>query len=185
MCGGLSAGDHETRQGAGGYTSCALWDGQRRKYLGDTSNVLWPGGARGVNGTSYKDQAGLEKCDPGSPLEEAVNDQDGATMAWMGRMEERGVDWKRAVPGSLSKRNEVRSKTLQALQALQALHGATASPAAGVPASWSKLPRSRRVAESQSRIAGREGIIKSTLSAGRWDGTNVLGSGLSTHRSGS
>lgn len=44
MCGGLAAGDHETRQAAGEYTGSPYWDGQGRKYLGDTSNVLCPGG---------------------------------------------------------------------------------------------------------------------------------------------
>lgn len=101
MCGGLSAGDHETRQAAQEYTSRPYWDGRGRKYLGDTSNVLCPGG----RGTDCKGQAGLEKCDPGSPLEEAVNDQDGATVG------ERGVEGRRLAPGSSSKRkrNEMRS----------------------------------------------------------------------------
>lgn len=79
---GLSAGDHETRQAAERYTSSPYRDGEGRKYLGDTSNVLCPCG----RGTGCEGLAGLEKCDPGSPLEEAVNDQDGATVG------ERGVD---------------------------------------------------------------------------------------------
>lgn len=103
MCGGLSAGDHETRQAAQEYPGRPYWDGEGRKYLGDTSNVLCPGG----RGTDCEGLAGLEKCDPGSPLEEAVNDQDGATV------QERGVDGRKAGPRLVVEKEKERDEVGQ------------------------------------------------------------------------
>lgn len=70
---------------------------------GSTSGTQVMSSALGGRGADCKGQAGLEKCDPGSPLEEAVNDQDGATVG------ERGVDGGKLAPGSSSKRkrNEI------------------------------------------------------------------------------
>lgn len=74
-----------------------------RKYLGDTSNVLCPGG----QGTDCEGLVGLEKCDPGSPLEEAVNDQDGATVG------ERGVDGRKLAPGHVVEKEKERDEVGQ------------------------------------------------------------------------
>ena len=103
-----------------------------RKYLGDTSNVLCPGG----RGTDCEGLAGLEKCDPGSPLEEAVDDQDGATQPRWENAVWVQESWP-PVTTSKRKRNKMRSDKQTTLQVL---HSATASPEAGVPVLPVSLP---------------------------------------------